>query len=318
VDGRDAEPKQYYASARIPWLILTVGIGVVLLALFKEIEGEAPMMLVVIFVLAMIAPWVIWKRRQRPMLTIEGDLLRINTLADAGEEHLLPFSKIASLYITKVEQKTLKMFEYELPWPLNSYDRYGQEWVDAIVIETIDGRQVPRVPIAMFKRRQREEIRTWVGDIQAGIERNRLPNDTPPATLQVSAESPLGITMGELRDTVLSKYGEQVILAIPGGDDSGRSLSIAPVRLWNLDGFLTADFDRDDMLCSLTWESDPSNHITEAMAWQIIDALESLLGQADEPAGRLGWKRRDGRVVRELRVESEGAPYSLWYTEHPA
>jgi hypothetical protein len=309
------EPKQYFASARYPWFILAVGIGVVLLALFKEIEGEAPMMLVVIFVLVMIAPWVIWKRRKQPMLTIEGEGLRINTLTDAREEHLLPFSKIASLYITKVEQSSLKTFEYEVPWPFN--DRYGQEMVDAIVIETTDGREVPRIPVAMFRRRQREEIRAWVGDMQSKIESNRLPKDISPPTLHASARSPLSIAMGELRERVLAKYKEQVILAIPGGDDSGRSVSIAPVRLWNLDGFLTADFDRHDKLCSLTWESDPTNHITEAMARQILDSLESLFGQADEAADRLGWKQRNGNVVRELRVEHEDAPYNLWYTEHP-
>jgi hypothetical protein len=310
------EPKQYYASTRYPWFILAAGIGFVFLALYDEMEGAGSATgLILISLLAMVAPWIIWKRRQRPMLIIESDALRINTLTDAGEEHLLPFSKIASIYITKVDQDTLNMFEYDIPWPLNRNKRYGQKPVDAIVIETTDGRQVPRIPVAMFRGGQRKEIRAWVGDIQPKIG-VALPKEIQREGPQVPAESPLGIAMGELRATVLSNYAEQVVIAIPGADDSGRSVSIAPVTLWNFEGSLTADFDSQDRLCSITWDSDPSNHITEAMTRQLLDSLEVLFGQSDGQRNRLGWKRRDGDVVRELGVEGENAPYSLWYTEH--
>jgi hypothetical protein len=298
--------------------MILVAIGIVLqFTAYVAVVNELLGMLLCMFLLAMLAPWIIWKRRQRPMLTIEEELLRINTAADTGEEHLLPFSKIASLYIARVEQKTLNMFEYEIPWPFNRDNRYGQTKVDAIVIETTDGRQVPRIPVDMFKRRHRKEIRAWVGDIQTRIESVALAKDTQPQSLQARGELPLGIAIGELRDTVLANYGEQEILAIPGGDDSGHSVSVAPVRLWNLDGFLTADFNRHDRLCSLTWQSDPTNHITEAIVRQILDNLEAIFGQTDEQYNELGWKRRDWGVVRELGVEGEDAPYSLWYTEHP-
>jgi hypothetical protein len=260
----------------------------------------------IILPLALIwAGWFIWRRWRYPMLTLTDDRLCVNPNTASGKEQCIPLEKVQSI----------RLGTYTIVgWtPASGKTR---EDVEAFYITTVDGRRVPPLLSYRVRRGLQDDFTQFMTELNHEVENRALNGMVPSTAGTLFSNSHLQLRHGERRQEVMARFSSHSLESYGVANASGYTVTVADVVLWDLYGYLRAEFDKHDTLVEATWNSTPGLRIDEGVVWEIIDDMERSYGSSTGDVA-LGWGRSDNGIEKILQASwvRSSELYELSYSE---